>query len=263
MTRHSKHSTALPFYSKNERIRDSIEGRYGTQNMRISSESLRQFDCCSLTLQKCVNPVISRFGDIFEKESIYRYILDMKSKIKQNEVSERKKEAFRISKKSDEELCNKIETFQETNKIFKIQKSKNQLHNENLSFWKKGMDIKEEKEKYATQVLCPIQSKPISTSMLYEVKFSKKMVKNKEELVCSLTQDTLTNSTSLVYLKPSKSIITLKAYETLVKKDMIDPISNTKLNKGDTIFVSKGASSFSGSGNNLKSTSTNASLTIA
>ena len=35
------------------------KGKYGSQSMRLSKDSIKDFDCCSLTLQPCRNPIIT------------------------------------------------------------------------------------------------------------------------------------------------------------------------------------------------------------
>jgi len=59
MTKHSKNNTALGFYTSAERQRDSGSAGWGTKKKRLAKESIRDFDCCWLTLQPCKEPVIT------------------------------------------------------------------------------------------------------------------------------------------------------------------------------------------------------------
>lgn len=59
MTRHARNCTAGAVYTYNEKKRDAAESGYGTNQQRIGKDSIKNFDCCSLTLQPCRNPVIT------------------------------------------------------------------------------------------------------------------------------------------------------------------------------------------------------------
>lgn len=65
--------------------------------MLVAKESVKSFDCCSLTLQPCANPVITKDGYLFDKEAILSYIIS-----KKNEYSRKMKE-FEKQKQSDEQ----------------------------------------------------------------------------------------------------------------------------------------------------------------
>lgn len=78
MTRHSKNATAGPTYTYHEKNKDSKQSGYGTKDVRLSKDAIKEFDCCSLSLQPCRNPVITPDGWIYEKEAILEYILHKK-----------------------------------------------------------------------------------------------------------------------------------------------------------------------------------------
>ena len=88
MGRHGKNATASAVYSYHERKKDTgtcsggcvcvcvcvkqretkletlhtislVDGKYGSQSLRLGKDSVKEFDCCSLTLQPCRNPVIT------------------------------------------------------------------------------------------------------------------------------------------------------------------------------------------------------------
>lgn len=50
MTRHGKNATASSFYSYAERKKDAKQSGWGTLHERLGADSVKQFDCCSLTL---------------------------------------------------------------------------------------------------------------------------------------------------------------------------------------------------------------------
>ena len=78
MTRHSKNATAGPTYTYHEKNKDSKQSGYGSKDVRLSKDAIKviylpthffytinfncqikDFDCCSLSLQPCRNPVIT------------------------------------------------------------------------------------------------------------------------------------------------------------------------------------------------------------
>ncbi len=58
MTRHARNSTAGSVYTYHEKKRDAKASGYGSLSERFSKDSIKGFDCCSLTLQPCRNPVV-------------------------------------------------------------------------------------------------------------------------------------------------------------------------------------------------------------
>lgn len=97
MTRHAKNATASSCYTYHERRKDAKTSGYGTLHERLGKDSMKPFDCCSLTLQPCRftyfqmflkifcsfrEPLISPQGFIFDREAILNYILDQKEAYK-------------------------------------------------------------------------------------------------------------------------------------------------------------------------------------
>ncbi|KAH7728921.1 hypothetical protein AAVH_03294 [Aphelenchoides avenae] len=82
MTRHGKNATASAVYSYSERRKDASQSGYGTLSERLGADAIKPFDCCSLTLQPCREPLVSPDGYLFDKESILTYILEQKNEYK-------------------------------------------------------------------------------------------------------------------------------------------------------------------------------------
>ncbi|CAB3409098.1 unnamed protein product [Caenorhabditis bovis] len=78
MTRHGKNCTASSVYSYHERKRDAKASGYGTLHARLGADSIKEFHCCSLTLQPCRQPVITPHGYIYDKQAILENILAQK-----------------------------------------------------------------------------------------------------------------------------------------------------------------------------------------
>ncbi|XP_064545641.1 nitric oxide synthase-interacting protein homolog [Drosophila montana] len=100
MTRHARNCTAGAVYTYNEKKRDAAESGYGTNAKRLGKDSVKSFDCCSLTLQPCRNPVVTKDGYLFDKEAILQYIVT-----KKNEYSRRLKEYERLRRVEQNELA--------------------------------------------------------------------------------------------------------------------------------------------------------------
>lgn len=58
MTRHQRNATASTVYTHSERKKDQKASGYGTLDERLSKDAIKNFDCCSLTLQPCREPII-------------------------------------------------------------------------------------------------------------------------------------------------------------------------------------------------------------
>ena len=78
MTRHGKNCTASAVYSYHEKKKDTKSSGYGSQSDRLSKDSVKDFDCCGLTLQPCREPVITSEGFLYDKEAILEYIVHQK-----------------------------------------------------------------------------------------------------------------------------------------------------------------------------------------
>ncbi|CAG9536935.1 unnamed protein product [Cercopithifilaria johnstoni] len=116
MTRHGKNATASAVYSYSERRKDAKESGYGTLHQRLGADSVKEFDCCSITLQPCRDPVISPYGYVFDREAVLEYYLEQKKentrKLKEWEKQCKKEEEEAEKEKHlDEEL--KLKKFKE------------------------------------------------------------------------------------------------------------------------------------------------------
>ena len=67
MTRHGRNATNAAVYSYSERQKDARQSGYGSDKARFSKDSVKGFDCCSLMLQPCENPVVTKEGWLYDK----------------------------------------------------------------------------------------------------------------------------------------------------------------------------------------------------
>jgi len=117
MTRHSKNATNGPSYTYHEKQKDSKTSGYGSQDVRLSKDAIKEFDCCSLSLQPCKEPVITQDGYLYDKEAILEYILHQKrdnlKKLKQYEA-QKNREKKDIQELADIASKQKLEKFLKT-----------------------------------------------------------------------------------------------------------------------------------------------------
>jgi len=131
MTRHARNCTAGAVYTYHEKKKDAAASGYGTNTQRVGKDSVKDFDCCCLTLQPCRNPVITcvsciyiyalarrylhaiayffyltkcssfcrKDGYLFDKEAILEYILTKKREYARKlKEYERQKQKMEVSK---------------------------------------------------------------------------------------------------------------------------------------------------------------------
>lgn len=222
MTRHARNCTAGAVYTYHEKKKDAAASGYGTQNERLGKDSVKSFDCCSLTLQPCRNPVITKEGYLFDKEAILEYIIT-----KKNEYTRKLKKYEKQLKKEESEMAELAAAEKEANLIKFMNREKNisskqqadggastsssisNLANgkakELPSFWVPSQlpDAKISKmEKPDPTVCCPISGKPLKMKDLIEVKWTlvndpddkKSLIAKENRYMCPVTHDILSNA---------------------------------------------------------------------
>lgn len=114
MTRHAKNCTAGTVYTYHERKKDTKKSGYGSKAVRLGKDSVKDFDCCSLTLQPCREPVVTPDGFLYDREAILECLLHQKTeaarKMKAFEKQKKKQEAEEVGKLEDKERS-KVESF--------------------------------------------------------------------------------------------------------------------------------------------------------
>lgn len=224
MTRHARNCTAGAVYTYHEKKKDAASSGYGTQSERVGKDSVKSFDCCSLTLQPCRNPVVTKEGYLFDKEAILEYIIT-----KKNDYTKKLKKYEKQLKKEDAEKAVLAEAEKEANLIKFMNREKNISSSgskssssassisssvSNLangkdkqlpSFWVPSQlpDAKISKlEKPDLTVYCPISGKPLKLKDLIEVKWTlvkdpddkKSLIAKENRYMCPVTHDILSNA---------------------------------------------------------------------
>ncbi|XP_059473722.1 nitric oxide synthase-interacting protein homolog isoform X2 [Neocloeon triangulifer] len=266
MTRHAKNCTAGAVYTYHEKKRDAQSSGYGTQSQRVGKDSIKDFDCCSLTLQPCREPLVSPEGHIFDKEAIYKYIIT-----KKNEYSRKLKEYERQKKKEQSEVDALAEAEKQSklNKFLKTEKnivtepvkafisgpsSSKESTVSNMragkdkqlpSFWVPSM-TPESKTSVASKpdktIYCPITGSPL-----------KSLIAKTERYKCPVTGDVLSNSIPCAVIRTTGDVVTMECVEKIIKKDWLHPITGDKLSEKDIIPLQRGGTGYATTNEKLKS----------
>ncbi|XP_075157782.1 nitric oxide synthase-interacting protein homolog [Haematobia irritans] len=285
MTRHARNCTAGAVYTYNEKKKDAAESGYGTNALRLGKDSVKSFDCCSLSLQPCRNPVVTKDGYLFDKEAILQYIIT-----KKNEYSRKLKEYERLRKQEDDEQTQEINRQKEsrveqfvksgkpvngtvdmptTSKNLGSKRDESSIsnmangHEKKLpSFWLpencpnagRPKAVKPE-----STIYCPVSQKPLRAKDLIDVKFtllkdgeSKSLIAKEARYMCPVTHDVLSNAVPCAVLRPTGDVVTMECVEKLIKKDMIHPLTNQKLKEKDIIPLQRGGTGYAFTNDNLE-----------
>jgi len=281
MTRHARNCTAGAVYTYHEKQKDAQTSGYGTNALRLGKDSLRNFDCCCLSLQPCKNPVITLDGYLFDKESILEYVI-----AKKNEVSRQLKEYEKQKRREDEDIeaLAASSRKQEVNKFVKQESGitvssnytpKRQAETPSISnmaagkaknvpsFWipSQTPQAKKSKAKLPDKtVYCPMSGKPLKMKDLIPVKFTeikdpsekRSLIAREERYMCPISRDTLNNSVPCAVIRTTGDVVTMECVEKIIKKDWLHPLTGGKLTEKDIILVQRGATGFSSTNDNLE-----------
>lgn len=288
MTRHARNCTAGAVYTYNEKKKDAQESGYGTNSQRIGKDSVKSFDCCSLTLQPCRNPVVTKDGYLFDKEAILQYIIT-----KKNEYSRKMKEYEKLKKSEENEVSQELSKQQQSciNNFINSSKpvatparedvqktpvagtsaastssSISNMANGNAqklpSFWIPSQcpnaGLAKAKKPDPT-IYCPVSMQPMKAKDLINVKFTLIDEKDKKALVaketrymCPVTRDALSNAVPCAVLRPTGDVVTMECVEKLIKKDMMHPLTGEKLKEKDIIPLQRGGTGYAITNDNLQ-----------
>jgi nitric oxide synthase-interacting protein len=276
MPRHARNCTAGSVYTYHEKVKDAQQSGYGTQALRLGKDSIKEFDCCCLTLQPCQDPLITPDGYIFEKEAILEYIVHQKTenarRMKEYEKQKTKIQKEGLTSEKAQKEAN-LKAFLDKQKLStkheKPGSDANSISNVNNdrdktlpSFWipsltpqSKPTELKKPDEK----VRCPMSGKPLRYKDLIPIKFTpindrdnRSVITKDARFVCAVSNDVLGNSVPCVVLKTSGNVVTLECFEKVIKTDMIDPTNGKQLTAKDVIPLQRGATGFAGAGLTLE-----------
>ncbi|XP_072764458.1 nitric oxide synthase-interacting protein homolog [Anoplolepis gracilipes] len=277
MTRHARNCTAGAVYTYHEKKKDAAASGYGTNTQRVGKDSIKDFDCCCLTLQPCRNPVITRDGYLFDKEAILEYILT------------KKREYARKLKEYQKQKQNKEEESQEQTVLEDLKKLQNFLKNEKTivsngssatdvpsvsnmkngkdkvlpSFWipSKTPEAKEiSLQKPDKTIYCPLSGNPLKVKDLLSIKFTqvqdpddkRSLIVKQARYMCPITHDILGNNVPCAAIRTTGDVVTMECVEKLIKKDWINPLDNSKLTPSDIIPLQRGGTGYASVNDSLE-----------
>lgn len=253
MTRHSKNNTAGAFYSYAERHQDSENSGFGSKNKRLSKDSVGEFDCCSLSLQICKDPVCTPDGVIYEREAIITYMVEQKQKI----AATRKR---KLKAEAEKDVVPKKKVFKgESTKDV----SKERFGTSTNCFWEPATEPEADKSAFKSKdvekVCDPVTGNALKLKHLFTVKFTaldpkmtdQKRQGSKARWKCPITGDVLANKIPCYAIKKTGDIITAKALE-IVRKDMIFPIGDVALKESDFVALRRGGTGFASANKELQ-----------
>ncbi|KZC05000.1 PREDICTED: nitric oxide synthase-interacting protein homolog isoform X1 [Dufourea novaeangliae] len=271
MTRHARNCTAGAVYTYHEKRKDAASSGYGTNTQRVGKDSVKNFDCCSLTLQPCRNPVITKDGYLFDKEAILEYYLTKKKeyvrKLKEYEKQKQQEEEQSHEKTANEEL-QKLQNFLKAEKNI-VSRSKNKADElassvSNMcngkdkmlpSFWipSKTPEAKDIiLHKPDKTIYCPISGRPLRIKDLIPVKFTevkdpddkKSLIVKEARYMCPITHDILSNSVPCAVIRTTGDVVTMECVEKIIKRDWINPLDGIKLSTADIILLQRGGTGY-------------------
>ncbi|KAF6032780.1 NOSIP [Bugula neritina] len=296
--RHGANCTNGSVYTYHEKAKDKRESGWGSLAARLGKDSMKNFDCCCLTLQPCKEPVVTPDGYLFDKMAVIEYMVHQKK-----EIAKRLKEYERQTEKSQREARlkasegDKLEKklFLETEKSIRTKQAHDSSKERGASkpaagasvsnmadgkdkvlpsFWipnetpdNKDTTISKPDEK----VRCPMSGKALRMKDLIDVNFTlvkdpddkrSLIVKDDERYMCAVTKDLLNNSVPCAVLRDTGDVVTMECVEKLIKPDMRNPISGKILREKDIIPLQRGATGFAGSGVELKAVKAGAAMQV-
>ncbi|GAB0089842.1 Nitric oxide synthase-interacting protein homolog [Sergentomyia squamirostris] len=284
MTRHARNCTAGAVYTYHEKKKDAQTSGYGTNSQRLGKDSVKNFDCCSLSLQPCRNPVITKDGILFDKESILQYIISKKNeysrKLKEYEKQRKEEEAEEKETVASEhkKLLNKFiktETKIVSNSVLEGASSSKSVPSTSISnmacgrdkqlpsFWLPSQVPTAKASKVTkpdSKIYCPVSGKSLKSKDLIDVKFTpvqdpddkRSLIAKESRYMCPITHDILSNSIPCAVLRPTGDVVTMECVEKFIKKDMIHPLTNEKLIEKDIIPLQRGGTGYSTTNDNLE-----------
>ncbi|XP_014356898.2 nitric oxide synthase-interacting protein homolog [Papilio machaon] len=279
MTRHARNCTAGAVYTYHEKKKDAAASGYGTQSERVGKDSVKSFDCCSLTLQPCRNPVVTKDGYLFDKEAILEYIIAKKTeytrKLKQyekqlkkdeaekKELADAEKEANLIKFMSREKNISNSSSSSQPSSSSSVSNLANGKHKELPSFWVPSQlpDAKLSKiQKPDPTVYCPISGKPLKMKDLIEVNWTlvkdpddkKSLIAKENRYMCPVTHDILSNAVPCAIIRTTGHVVTMECVDKIIKKDWLHPLTGDKLKEKDIIPLQRGGTGYALTNQNLE-----------
>eukprot|EP01128_Nolandella_sp_AFSM9_P007582 TRINITY_DN4202_c0_g1_i1.p1 TRINITY_DN4202_c0_g1~~TRINITY_DN4202_c0_g1_i1.p1 ORF type:complete len:288 (-),score=64.64 TRINITY_DN4202_c0_g1_i1:94-957(-) len=267
MGRHSKNNSAGPVFThweKHNTVQDS-----GTRKQRVTRDSMKSFDACSICLKAVVSPMADQQGHLYCKMCIYSYLLDQKRqyKLDMHKYKEGKLE------RAKEERVKAAEAQAEKVTRFALQQSGNLTADELMkhdqtvanaaraekpgwdkkmkSFWLTSETPDQVKAiaKRPSKVMKspfgkPITMKQLVTLTLTKAKDQEESIDNLGIYVCPTCLKSLNNVKGVVCITTTGTVCCQYCYDKVIKADKIDPTTSTTFTDDDILKLQAEGSSF-------------------
>uniref|UniRef100_A0A6B2LDB6 Nitric oxide synthase-interacting protein zinc-finger domain-containing protein n=1 Tax=Arcella intermedia TaxID=1963864 RepID=A0A6B2LDB6_9EUKA len=237
----------------------------------MNRDSMKSFDACTLCLQSAINPMADLDGAIYCKQCIYQYLLDQKNLYKKmmKEYKKYKEEEKLEEQEKEKQLeATRIVAFVEREKgaipDSSAKKQKEQINN----FWLPASTpahVKSKLKKPSSVILSPkgtpIKLKDLITlnltplPTLDSAKEKKSTILTKDKYMCPTCNKSLSNVSGVYCIVSTGNVFCQHCMDTVIKKDLMDPLTNTKFTEKQLLKLEAEGSSFAcRSGNTLEAT---------
>jgi len=294
MGKHSKNNNDRAFFSYHERkaaafgrhssgllgghntsYGNFVDRGWGSEKRTLDMDAMKDLDACSLSLQPCVDPVVTPQGVLYDKQVIFEYILGRKKEIEREVKAWEAQQATEASEAQDaarlaneariDEFVARQEGLSKTDlrerdsargsgavastmgrSLLEADKG---THAADMSFWVPQLTPQAETKlsKPDGTVRCPVTSQPLRMKQLFPVRFTRASddddaaldvaKRASERYICPLTKKALSNINPAAVLRPSGMVISTTCVKKIIKKDMLDPFTEppTALREKDII----------------------------
>jgi len=253
-----------------------VDTGWGTSSRTLDADAMKDIDACSLSLHPCVEPLVTPQGVLYDKAVVFEYILDRKKELERElkaweaqQATEASDSASALAQAQEariDEFVARQEGLSQSD-LHERQPKKGAVastmgrslleadqgkHAADTSFWVPQLtpEVKQRVSKPDMAVRCPITSQPLRLKQLYSVQFTSAddddahskpdaAKKANERYICPLTKKALSNINPAAVLRPSGMVVSVKAVDKIVKKDMLDPFTDppTQLRDKDIISL--------------------------
>jgi len=295
MGKHSKNNNDRAFFSHAER-KAAAYGRHsssmlgghntgtgnfkewgwGTETRTLDSDSMKDIDACSLSLQTCVEPLVSPSGVLYDKEVLIQYILSRKKEIA------KETEAWEAQQAGDASTAAAAASAAHESRIAEFVAQQEGLsqadlraraasgsavttaasmgrtlvadtgkHAADTNFWvvSNTPEAAARVAKPDSVVRCLTSNEPLKLKNMTAVIFTPADAESSsvdlvatvanERYICPLSKKALSNVNPVSVLRPSGMAVSTTCVKDIIRKDMLDPFTDppTKLKEKDIIAL--------------------------
>lgn len=289
-SQHSKNNNDRPFFSNAERkaassgrqassflgYNDFSDWGWGTQTRTLDSDAMKDIDSCSLSLQTCVEPLLTPSGVLYDKQVIIEYILARKKEIDRETRAWEAQQAEDVSSAAAtaaaaqdtriSEFVAQQEGLSQADLRARAGSSKpvttaasmgrtliddGGKHAADTSFWvaTNTPTARQRVVQPDKVVRCPVTNEPLRLKTMTPVVFTPAKegatpaelvaMAAKERYICPLTKKALSNINPATVLRPSGKAVSTQCVKDIIRIDMLDPFTNppTKLKEKDLVPI--------------------------